>query len=496
MRPDKGTLPGDDAFRFRHILIRDAAYEALPKATRARLHERFADWLEQRTPDLVELDEIVGYHLEQATRYRLELGALSEPERAVAARGAERLLVAGERALARRDVRASSSLLGRGLALLPPGTRAVEREWKLVLALMESGELATALERADDLAARAEEAGDRRAELYGRLAASFVAFQTTPEEMPMAALSELATGARSEFQAAGDELGVGLCWFALAHVHHNACSWQERHDALELAHLHGVRAHDDYLQEHSLLWMAAGPVYGPMPTDEGLRWFALHEEQLEGVAIVMSMRASVEAMIGNFDEARELVRKATARLGELGQGLWLGAVGMHSMTIETLAGNHDEAAREGIATCEALEALGERGWLSTVAGQTARELLAVDRRDEAERWIGVAEETGGESDVITQALIRQVRATLLSRRGLHAEAEKLARDAVALLEPTDMLEGIADARLDLAEVLHAAGKTTERLQTLEEAAVFYERKRHLVGLARTRALLESAHSRA
>ena len=36
------TCPDDDAFRFRHILIRDAAYDALPKATRADLHERFA----------------------------------------------------------------------------------------------------------------------------------------------------------------------------------------------------------------------------------------------------------------------------------------------------------------------------------------------------------------------------------------------------------------------------------------------------------------------
>ena len=75
VRPDKTQLPGDDAFRFRHLLIRDAAYDALPKATRAELHERFADWLDERGAELVELDEIVGYHLEQAYRYRAELGA-------------------------------------------------------------------------------------------------------------------------------------------------------------------------------------------------------------------------------------------------------------------------------------------------------------------------------------------------------------------------------------------------------------------------------------
>ena len=68
--PTAPQLPGEDGFRFRHLLIRDAAYDALPKAARAELHERFADWLEQRGGELVELDEILGYHLEQASRYK------------------------------------------------------------------------------------------------------------------------------------------------------------------------------------------------------------------------------------------------------------------------------------------------------------------------------------------------------------------------------------------------------------------------------------------
>ena len=69
VRPSPSTLPGDDAYRFRHLLIRDAAYDALPKAERAALHERFALW-PRSMPSLVELDEILGYHLEQAAQYR------------------------------------------------------------------------------------------------------------------------------------------------------------------------------------------------------------------------------------------------------------------------------------------------------------------------------------------------------------------------------------------------------------------------------------------
>jgi predicted ATPase len=74
VRPERPQLPGEDAFRFRHLLIRDAAYDALPKAVRAELHLRFAVWLERHGGDLVELDEILGYHLEQACRYGSELG--------------------------------------------------------------------------------------------------------------------------------------------------------------------------------------------------------------------------------------------------------------------------------------------------------------------------------------------------------------------------------------------------------------------------------------
>ena len=74
IRPDRPLLAGEDGFRFRHLLIRDAAYNALPKATRADLHERYAAWLERHGTVLVELDELLGYHLEQACRYRAELG--------------------------------------------------------------------------------------------------------------------------------------------------------------------------------------------------------------------------------------------------------------------------------------------------------------------------------------------------------------------------------------------------------------------------------------
>ena len=116
IRSERPHFAGDDGFRFRHLLMRDAAYDAIPKATRAELHERFADWLEQRG-GLVELDEILGYHLEQAARYKSELGL---PNLAVAERAGERLAAAGRSAAERGDFRATAVLLERSLELTRP----------------------------------------------------------------------------------------------------------------------------------------------------------------------------------------------------------------------------------------------------------------------------------------------------------------------------------------------------------------------------------------
>ena len=117
VRPDRAQIAGDDGYRFRHLLIRDAAYDALPKAIRADLHARFADWLDEHGHSLVERDEIVGYHLEQAARYRAELG---QPDPVLAERAAERLAAAGRRASDRLDERAAFALLSRAVELRRP----------------------------------------------------------------------------------------------------------------------------------------------------------------------------------------------------------------------------------------------------------------------------------------------------------------------------------------------------------------------------------------
>jgi predicted ATPase len=99
--PHQPTSMGDRAFRFRHLLIRDAAYDALPKAIRAELHARFANWPEVNASELAELDEITGWHLEQTIRHRQELRHYPDP--ALAHRAAQHLHQAGRHAARRGD---------------------------------------------------------------------------------------------------------------------------------------------------------------------------------------------------------------------------------------------------------------------------------------------------------------------------------------------------------------------------------------------------------
>ena len=127
----------DEAFRFRHLLLLEVAYDSVPKLERADLHERHGNWVEQHGGD----EEIVGYHLERAHGYRASLGPVDAEGRALARRAATRLGAAGRRAYERGDLHAAVGLLSRAAALLEPGAAGrVELLADLGEALRETGE--------------------------------------------------------------------------------------------------------------------------------------------------------------------------------------------------------------------------------------------------------------------------------------------------------------------------------------------------------------------
>ncbi len=481
IRPDRAHLPAEDAFRFRHLLIRDSAYDALPKAVRAELHERFAAWLEERGVDLVELDEILGHHLEQAARYKQELG---QPDAVLAERAGERLATAGRRAVWRGDIRAASALLERALALLRPMRLDVELE--LDLAHVQPTPRQGA-EVADAAAERARADGDRAGEMAARVvAASYrLLFEA---DFDVDELEVLGRAALPLLEQAGNHSALVYVWSALG----NLAAFHGHMDDVVHAGEEAIR-HSRLAGERwsHLFGLHGALVFGPRPADEALRTLdaALHEAPHPGM---LSSRAMLLAMLRRFEEASPMASEAGERLREL-TGKWGGEFWLAH--IETLAGDHDAAAGHMRRHCDLLEEIGLRGELSTYAPALGRSLCALGRHDEAEPLAQLGRELGGERDMVTQALWRQVQALVDAHRGQHAEAESLAREAVAITERTDMLNLQGDALCDLAEVLHAAGRAEEAGATLTEALERYERKRNLAMAAQVRerlALLEAA----
>ncbi len=105
--------PGGGAtYQFRHILIRDVAYDSIPKEQRVHLHDGFGRWLEGAAGERIEeYADIVAYHAEQAFRHADELG---EPDaEALGARALGLLLAAGRKAVIRSDLRGQISFYSR-----------------------------------------------------------------------------------------------------------------------------------------------------------------------------------------------------------------------------------------------------------------------------------------------------------------------------------------------------------------------------------------------
>jgi tetratricopeptide (TPR) repeat protein len=230
---------------------------------------------------------------------------------------------------------------------------------------------------------------------------------------------------------------------------------------------------------------------GTTPVSETLRW--LNEQEARGVrqAILRANRAGALAMLGRFDEARSLLAELRKEAAERGAKLQLAVAMFIGADVELWAMGNPVAALElGEEGCRMLEQFGEKAWQSSAAGNVAQASYQLGRLEEADAWAGRVRELAASDDAVTQMQWRWVRAKVLARRGAHDEAERLAREAVAIAERTDGLNWQGHALCDLAEVLAAAGRIDEAAVALEQALEHYERKENLAMVAQVRPRLE------
>jgi class 3 adenylate cyclase/tetratricopeptide (TPR) repeat protein len=490
IQPDAPQVPGDDGFRFRHLLIRDAAYGGLPKATRAELHERFALWLEEHTSALVEPDEIVGYHLERAWRYYRELGVPSDESLMMRARS--RLANAGRRALMRQDYDAAGNLLQRALALVPSEEIDIALEVDLAEALYLAGDLKDACRSLSAVAERAAAAGDEKTALVARIEESYFRIDITPEGVADE-LDSLIAVAVPVFEASGDDFALYIAHSARAMTAHQRGRMDEELESQERSLLYARRTGLPHYGRETLTWLASARFRGTTPVPELLAWLDDLENNAVRHPYLRAFRSIALAMLGRFEEARSILAEVRAELADRGAKLQLAvATAQNAVELELLAGNPEAALALSEEGCRLLEQAGEQSFLSTAMGHMGRALCALGRFEEAEDCASRALDLGASDDALTQTLARQVKARVMASRSQHVEAEELARQAIAVAGSTDLLNIQADAYSDLAEILVFAGKTAEAAAALDQALERYERKGNIVMAERTRARLADA----
>ena len=475
IRPYRSALfPVEDAFRFRHQLIRDAAYDGMPKELRSELHEQFGRWLETNRS---EYEEIVGYHFEQAFRLKEQLGPVDDELCALAARAGRLLGHAGHRAFERGDIPAAVTLLTRATDLLPPGDgRRLDQSIELGYALHEAGEL----ERAKAIFSRAVEEAEAAAEpalaARGRIGRLSAAIQTGGS---FAAPSDVARLEIAKLDELHDELGLAEAWFLAGNLE----SWLGRSE-LSIRSYRKATEHARRAGNRRLTGLSVGvPVilqaWGFMPAQDGLR---VCDELLvgyEGTSIEPALRIARSlylSFLGEADAARKEHALGQELYRQFGNELFGAATGMSLADQEMRAGRLEEAESAARAGAEQLERLGEKGFRSTVAGFLAEALCRQGRYEEADEWAQVTADLAMEDDFDPRFRWRAVRARVLAHRGEFDDAEKLAREAVEIVEQTDWYLQRGQALSALAEVLELTGRPDEARAAYEQAVEEFERK--------------------
>ncbi len=436
IRPDRADFAGEDAFRFRHLLIRDAAYRAMPKEQRAELHQRFAEWLERAAGErLAEYEEILGYHLEQAYRYRAELGP---PDQAMKALG--------------HDFPASA-----------------ETARQAIDAAQSSGDPALAL-RAEIVLS----------ETLGQLDPTYTLERTR------AATEE----ALRRLQDLGDDAGIVQATITLSRMpfYNGQCM-----RCLDITGELLERASDlPYTARRRIaLNRVVSGYFGPTPVDEALR---IYEQTLGMVAdsivtqaLLGEVHAALLAMQGREEEFRVELEQADRLMDEIGLPEALAETYQGRGEAERFLGHSDRAEEQFRKSVEQWDALGETGFNSTMTALLASVLCDLGRFDEAEANVNRSRELSAEDDFASQAAWRMAQARVRSHRGEHDEALRLADEAIAINGATDYLTWQAESDEIRGTVLTAAGRMDQAREAYSRALERFERKGVAPSVVRVRA---------
>ena len=394
VREQRSTIRGEEAYRFKHVLIRDVAYAGLSKSTRALLHRKMADWLTGRTV-ADELVEIRAYHLDEAAQLVAGAGRGAVPAE-LAADAAAVIEHAGRRALAREANRTARRLFVRAAELEPT----LERRYLAARAAWRMTDIPTVSTEMKDVCDAAHEAGDRRIEGRALTALAHVALTRDGDNDGARELAALAL----EVIDAADDIGrfdalellstVGWWEGDLAEVERIATERLAiaerigRADLqsgvlLELNDVHNARLEPERAHEPLARAIELASESGS-PTTRALTL------RVEGRQAVVEGR--LDEAEASFEQARVLFAESGAALTLARTLNWLALVVWERRDLRRA----EEILREAIRI---LKPLKDRGTLVESQRILAQVLLEQGRLDEAERFALEARVTVGAGDV-------------------------------------------------------------------------------------------------
>ena len=480
VRPDRSLFPGDDGFRFNHVLIRDVAYASMPKELRSRLHARLADWLERRDGHLAAHDEIVGYHLEQACTLGAELG---RNDAGLSLRAGRLLQRAGEAALDRAEPLSAVSLLRRADALLAdtPAERVVLLP-DLARAVQESGSVPAAEELFAEAIRLARELGDEHTELRAEIGRGHLGHMRGT-----AGGDEIRAIAERAIAAFEDDADLADAWQLMGTAHLRARDRGAQLEALLRAREHALASGD--LRREIDAWNQVGGamIFGRTPLleirpflEEQIEW--AREQGLPAVeADALLAGPYVDARLGDFELAREKLARSKAICRELGIAYGLAEAGMAGSELEILAGDLLAAERELREAIDVAAGMGASHYVALYQVRLSRVLNDQGRHEEA----GVLLDEAGELYADTPWW-KSNRARVLAARGELTEAVALARQAAEQESGSDDLTAAALTLVDVSEVLRAAGDPAGAEAALTEAIALNAEKGNVVAAQRCR----------
>jgi class 3 adenylate cyclase/tetratricopeptide (TPR) repeat protein len=459
----RSSISGQDAFKFKHVLIREVAYGGLSKAARAGYHQRFAEWLRKHAGE--ELLEVRAYHLDHATALLAELDGSPPPK--LATEAAVALEEAGRRALAREANATARKLLVRAVELEPT----LERRFQAARAAWRMSEFPVVSPEMQEVLRLAREAGDRDLEARALVALAEVSIF---REGDVSRGEELA---REALEAAErDESKI----FALE-VLNTVAWWRGRlsegegyaQEQLEIAR----RLERADLESEALLSLAG--IYTSRQEDDRAEPLIERAKTLAEESGSLTARAHAYMQSGELygwrrrdEEALEEYERARELFAEVGAATYLAKAMLRIASTVRRAGDLEEAeklAREGIRILKPLE---DRGTLCEVQRFLAEVLLDQGRLDEAELYALKAVETVGPQDVSSQASTKTSLALVRATQGRDEEAEALLRESIEILERSEYSRFLSDP-------LEAMIQFLEERDRFEETAAFEHRLEEL-----------------